>query len=255
MSSSEGRQGAVSINQIGYPIGAFYGLVTDGIFQTQEEVDGNLNSEGEQIQPGAAPGRIKFVDVNEDGQITNADRDIIGSYHPDFTGGLNLNFTWKNFDANVFFFASVGNDIYDVTKEFIVWRLFSTNVRQDRLTDSWSPDKTAAENASAKWPIIDEDDQYSSTYSDWYVSDGSYLRLRNLQLGYNIPAQNWFSNMRVYLQGQNLFTITNYDNLDPALPSQDRSNAAGNTSDQNNGIDRGTYPSNRIWTIGVNATF
>jgi TonB-linked SusC/RagA family outer membrane protein len=244
-SNGEGRQGAVSINQVGYPIGSFYGLVTDGIFQNQEEVDSNPID-----QPGAAVGRIRFKDTNGDGQISNADRDIIGSYHPDFTGGLNLDFTWKNFDLNAFFFTSIGNDIYDVTKEFIVFRLFSTNVRQDRLTDSWTPD-----NPNAKYPIIDQNDQYSIQYSDFYVSDGSFVRLRNLQLGYSIPSMSWFSNMRVFLQGQNIFTITGYDNLDPALPSQDRSNDAGNTSDQVSGIDRGAYPSNRIFSIGLNATF
>jgi TonB-linked SusC/RagA family outer membrane protein len=249
-SAGQGRQGAVNINQIGFPIGSFYGLVTDGIFQTQEEVDSNPVD-----QPGAAPGRIKFVDVNGDGLISAADRDIIGSYHPDFTGGLNLDFTWRNFDMNAFFFASVGNEIYDVTKEFIVFRLFSTNVRQDRLTDSWSPNNTPEQNASAKWPIIDENDQFSSQYNDLYVSDGSYFRFRNLQIGYNFPSTNLYSNLRLYVQGQNIFTITGYDNLDPSLPSQDTSNAAGNTSDQTNGIDRGTYPSNRIFSIGLNATF
>lgn len=255
-STGQGRQGPVSINQIGYPIGSFYGLVTDGVFQTPEEVANHVNANGDPVdQPGAAPGRVRFVDVNGDGQISAADRDIIGSYHPDFTGGLNLDFTWKNFDLNAFFFASIGNDIYDVTKEFIVFRLFSTNVRQDRLTDSWSPDKTPEQNLKAKWPIIDENDSYSDTYSDLYVSDGSYLRLRNLQVGYTVPSQSWFSSMRVYIQGQNIFTITGYDNLDPSLPTQDESNAAGNTSDQNAGIDRGSYPSNKIFTIGINATF
>lgn len=249
-SAGQGRQGVVAINQIGSPIGAFYGLVTDGVFQNDDEVESNPIE-----QPGAAPGRIRFKDVNEDGQITNADRDVIGSYHPDFTGGLNFDMTWKNFDFNMFFFTSIGNDIYVTAKEFTVFRLFSTNVRQDRLTDSWSPNATESHNLSAKYPIIDENDQYSSTYSDFYVEDASYLRLRNLQIGYNIPAQNWFAKMRVYAQGQNLFTVTNYSGLDPALPSQNTSNAAGNTSDQTNGIDRGTYPSNRIFTIGINATF
>ncbi len=244
-SSGQGRQGAVSINKIGNPIGSFYGLVTDGIFANQGEVDNNPIQ-----QDGAAPGRIRFKDVNGDGQITAADRDVIGNYHPDFTGGLNFDATWKNFDLTIFFFASIGNDIYDVTKEFTVFRLFNTNVRQDRLTDSWTPD-----NPNAKYPIIDENDQFSSTYSDFYVQDGSYLRLRNLQIGYNIPTSNWFSNMRVYLQGQNLFTVTGYDGLDPALPSQSTSNAAGNTSDQTNGIAKGTYPSNKIFSIGINATF
>jgi len=243
-STGQGRQGAVAINHVGYPIGSFYGLVTDGIFQNQAEVDAHVT------QDGAAPGRIRFKDVNGDGMISNADRDVIGSYHPDFTGGLNLDFTWKNFDLNAFLFASLGNDIYDVTREFIVFRLFSTNVRQDRLTDSWTPN-----NPGAKYPIIDQNDQYSTTYSDFYVSDGSYLRLRNLQLGYNIPSQSWFSNMRVFVQGQNIFTITGYDNLDPALPNQDESNAAGNTTDQNGGIDRGAYPSNKIFSVGINATF
>lgn len=252
-SNGQGRQGYVSTNRIGYAVGSFYGLKTDGVFQNQSEVDNQVNGNGDPVsQDGAAPGRIRFVDVNEDGLISSADRDIIGSYHPDFTGGLNFDATWKNFDFSMFFFASVGNEIYDVTKEFTIFRLFSTNVRQDRLTDSWTPDGA---NPNAPYPIIDENDQYSSIYSDFYVDDASYLRLRNLQLGYNIPTQSWFSNMRVYLQGQNIFTLTKYEGLDPALPSQDTSNAAGNTSDQTNGIDKGTYPSNRIFTIGINATF
>jgi TonB-linked SusC/RagA family outer membrane protein len=239
-----GRGGTTVINQLNNPIGSFYGLVVDGIFQNQAEVDAHV------AQDGKAIGRFRFKDVDGDGEVTAADRDIIGSPHPDFTAGLNFGATYKNFDFSMFFFGSFGNDIFDITKEFTVFRLFSTNVRQDRLTDSWTP-----ENPGAQYPKLDQNDQFSSQFSSFYVEDASYVRLRNVQIGYNIPSQNWFSNMRVYIQGQNLFTITDYSGYDPALPSIDNSGSAGNRSDQAQGIDRGSYPASRIFSIGVNASF
>lgn len=243
-----GRGGTTVINQLGRPIGSFYGLVADGIFQSQAEVDAHAT------QDGAAPGRIRFVDTNGDGNITAADRDIIGSYHPDLTAGLNIGAQYKGFDLNIFIFGSFGNDIFDITDEFTIFRLFSTNVRADRLTDSWEPD-----NTNAKYPRLDQNDQFSSAFSSFYVDDASFVRVKNIQLGYTLPSNVvgniGLSSLRVYLQGQNLFTFTGYDNLDPSLPSISTSGASGERSDQAQGIDRGTYPANRIISFGINAAF
>lgn len=240
----DGRGGTISINQVGYPISSFYGMVQDGIFQNQGEVDAHPT------QDGKAVGRFRFKDTNEDGIVNAEDRDIIGSPHPDFTGGLSFNASWNNFDMSMFFFTSVGNDIFDVQKEFTVFRLFSTNVVQDRLTESWTPD-----NTDGIYPLLDQNDQFSSTFSSFYVDDGSYLRLRNLQIGYTLPKAGWFQNMRIYLQGQNLFTLTGYHGTDPALPAISTDGSTGNRSDQSMGIDYGAYPANRIFTIGINANF
>ena len=243
-----GRGGTTVINQLNNPIGSFYGLVADGIFQSQAEVDAHAT------QDGAAPGRIRFVDTNGDGTVTAADRDIIGSYHPDFTTGLNLGLQWNNFDFNTFIFGSFGNDIFDITDEFTVFRLFSTNVRADRLTDSWE-----SGNTDARYPQLDQNDNFSSAFSSFYVDDASYVRVKNIQLGYTFPASSLtgvgLSSFRIYIQGQNMFTFTGYDNLDPALPAISTNGSAGNRSDQAQGIDRGTYPTNKIISIGINASF
>ena len=110
------------------------------------------------------------------------DRTIIGSPHPDFTGSLDLGFRRGNWDLSGTIFGSFGNDIFDAQKEFYVFRNFSTNVRDDLLTDSWTPT-----NPNAKYPRLDNNDNYSHAISSFYVEDGSYVRMRNLQLGYNLP--------------------------------------------------------------------
>ena len=251
-----GRGGTTVINQLNNPIGTFYGLEVDGIFQNQGEVDAHVKQDGKAI------GRFRFKDqptVDTDGDgvpdagdgiINSNDRTIIGSPHPDFVSGLNIGAKYKNFDLNVFFFSSFGNDIFDITKEFTVFRLFNTNVRQDRLTDSWSPD-----NTDAKYPMLNQNDQFSSWFSSFYVEDASYTRLKNVQIGYNVPKMGFFNSMRIYLQGQNLFTLTKYSGYDPALPTISSWGSSGERSDQSRGIDRGTYPNSRIFTLGVNATF
>ncbi len=245
---NQGRLGNIVINQVGAPIGSFYGYKTDGIFQNQAEVDAHAT------QDGAAPGRLRFVDVSGDGEITADDRTLIGNYHPDLTAGLGLGFTYKNWDLNAFFFGSFGNEIFDVTKEFTIFRLFSTNVREDVLTDSWTPSRP---NASI--PQLDQNDQFSSTASDFYVEDASYVRAKTIQLGYTLPASALgrigFSNLRLYVQAENLFTITGYSNIDPALPNLTATTDGVNVTDQRAGIDRGTYPANKIIMFGVSAGF
>lgn len=253
------RFGNQIINQVGHPIGSFYGLVTDGYFQSQAEADAHtadaitLACATPPCQDGAAPGRFKFEDVNGDGIINAADRTIIGSPHPDFTAGLDLGLRRGNWDLNMTFFGTFGNDIFENQKEFYVFREFETNVRKDLFDNSWTPT-----NPNAKYPRIDRNDSFSSAISNFYVADGSYIRLRNLQLGYMVPSSlgRWLpGGSRVYLQGENIFTSTSYDGLDPSLPAANIYGAAGDVRDQYRGVDRGAYPSNRVFSIGFVTSF
>jgi TonB-dependent starch-binding outer membrane protein SusC len=240
------RYGNQVINKVGHPIGSFYGLVADGFFKDAAEVAAHVK------QDGAAPGRIRFKDINGDGEITLADRTIIGNPHPNFTAGLDLGFRRGPFDLSTTFFGSFGNDIFDVQKEFYVFRNFSTNVRRDLLDNSWTPEKT-----DAKYPRLDINDNYSHAISSFYVEDGSYIRMRNVQLGYTVPQSlsRWVSAARIYVQAENLFTITDYEGLDPALPAAQVFGPAGDIRDQYRGIDRGSYPSNKTFSVGVSTSF
>jgi TonB-linked SusC/RagA family outer membrane protein len=240
------RYGNQVINQVGHPIGSFYGLMADGFFKDAADVAAHAK------QDGAAPGRIKFRDVNGDGKVTLADRTVIGTPHPDFTAGLDMGVYRGNWDLTATVFGSFGNDIFDVQKEFYVFRNFSTNVRDDLLKNSWTP-----QNTNAKYPRLDVNDNYSHAISSYYVEDGSYVRLRNVQLGYNVPARmiRWLNATRVYVQAENLFTITGYEGLDPTLPAANVTGPAGDIRDQYRGIDRGTYPSNRTFSLGLSTSF
>jgi TonB-linked SusC/RagA family outer membrane protein len=240
------RYGNQIINQVGHPIGSFYGLVAEGFFRDAADVAAHAK------QDGAAPGRLKFRDVNGDGQVTLADRTIIGSPHPDFTAGLDLGYRRGPFDLSATLFGSFGNEIFDVQKEFYVFRNFSTNVRKDLLDDSWTP-----QNLDAKYPQLDINDNYSHAISSYYVEDGSYMRLRNVQLAYRVPASllRWMSATKVYVQAENLFTITDYQGLDPALPAAQVFGPAGDIRDQYRGVDRGSYPSNKTFSVGIITSF
>ncbi len=240
------RVGNAVINQIGSPIGSFFGLRADGYFKDAADVASYAK------QDGAAPGRIKFVDSNGDGKITAADRVIIGSPHPDFTGTLDLGYRWRNWDLNGSMFGSFGNDILDAQKDFYVFRDFSTNVRDDLLANSWTPS-----NLNAKYPRLDQNDTYSKAISSYYVEDGSYVRMRNIQLGYNVPQSmaRWLSASRIYVQGENLFTWTRYTGLDPSLPTANVVGSGGDIRDQYRGIDRGVYPSSRTISVGLTTSF
>jgi TonB-dependent starch-binding outer membrane protein SusC len=252
------RFGNQVINQVGHPIGSFYGLIAEGFFRDAADVASHPT------QDGAAPGRIKFRDINGDGQVTLADRTIIGSAHPDLTAGLDLGYRWHAFDLSATIFGTFGNEIFDVQKEFYVFRNFSTNVRRDLLTDSWTPQSTSvprgqyvAQNPDPKYPILDVNDNYSHALSSFYIEDGSYVRLRNVQIGYTVPSRfvRWVSATRVYVQAENLFTITGYPGLDPALATSNVIGPAGDIRDQYRGVDRGNYPASRTFSIGLVTDF
>lgn len=265
------RTGTIVMNRVGHPIGAFYGYRTQGYYQDAAEIAAlnaaaasSTGQAGAQYFTGAAPGRIRFADINgrdpvtgqltgqPDGVVNADDRTIIGSPHPDFTGGINLGLTWRTLDFAADLFGTFGNDIYDVQKEFYVFRVFPTNVRKDLLTDSWTPD-----NRDAKYPILDANDNVSNQPSEFYLEDGSYVRLRSLQVGYTVPQGRFagFDNVRVYLRAENLFTITGYDGLDPALPSLSATGSGGDIRDQARGIDRGVYPTSRTVSLGFGIGF
>lgn len=250
------------INRVGQPIGAFFGYQADGYFQSQAEVDAlDAAARGVQgatattrFQDGAAPGRIRFRDVNGDGRVTLADRQIIGSPHPSFTGGLDFELRRGRFDLGATTFGTFGNKIFDVQKQYYVFRDFSTNVRKDRLENSWRPD-----NPNAKYPRLDVNDTFSRQYSSYYVQDGSYVRLRSLQVGYTLPASVRFAaGSRVYVQGENLLTWTRYDGLDPAISplGGTATNVSGrDLRDQFRGVDQGVYPTSRVFGAGFQTSF
>ena len=251
------RFGNQVINQVGQPIGSFYGYVFDGFFNSAADATAHTPAGNCGVaaacQDGAAMGRIKFRDVNHDGVINADDRTIIGSPHPKFTAGMDLGVHRGNWDASATFFGSYGNKLFENQMEFYVFREFETNVKKDLLANSWSPT-----NLNPKYPRIDINDTFSRALSSYYVKSGTYTRLRNLQLGYTIPsAAQYLPGARVYVQGDNLWTQTSYEGLDPVLPAANTNglSAAGDTRDQYRGIDRGAYPSNKIFSIGIVTTF
>jgi TonB-linked SusC/RagA family outer membrane protein len=239
------------INQLGQPIGSFYGLVADGYYLDSADAATHFSS-------GARAGRIKFRDLNNDGLITAADRDIIGSPHPDFTAGLDLSFRTGQWDFSATLFGTFGNEIFNSQKYWYVFRYFDTNVRADLLDNAVVLNAQGqVTNPGAKYPRVDGSDVYSRQFSSYWVEDGSYVRMRTLQVGYNLPPAliKWIPAARVYLQGENLFTITGYSGLDPSLPAASVFGAAGDIRDQFRGVDQGTYPSSRTITVGISTTF
>jgi TonB-linked SusC/RagA family outer membrane protein len=251
------RFGNQTINKVGNPIGSFYGLIANGYFSSAADALAHTTAGGCGVasfcQDGAAMGRIKFKDINGDGVINLDDRTIIGSPHPNFTAGLDLGARRGSWDASATFFGTFGNKIFENQKEFYVFREFDTNVRSDLLANSWT-----LQNLNAKYPRIDKNDLYSHALSSFYVESGTYVRLRNLQLGYTLPStmSRWMPvGTRAYIQGENLWTQTDYPGLDPALPAANVTGAAGDIRDQYLGIDRGSYPSNKIVSIGIVTSF
>jgi len=248
-------------NEIGLPLGSFYGLLAEGYYVDSVDASPYWSS-------GARPGRIKFKDANGDGVITGDDRGFIGSPHPDFTGGVDLAMRRGSWEVSATVFATHGNKIFNTQKYWYVFRYFNTNVAKDLLANSVVLDKPCdpvhhcsgnprVTNPGAKYPRIDGSDAFSRQWSSYWIEDGSYVRLRTLQVAYNLPPAivRWIPAARVYLQAENLFTISGYSGLDPSLPVAASGAATGDIRDEARGIDQGVYPSNRIITIGISTTF
>lgn len=235
-------QSGVLYAGIGTPMGVFWGVKTDGIFQTQEEIDAYVGADGSLIQPQAVPGDIKFVDANGDGQITDDDRVEIGSPYPDFTGGLNIELEYAGFDFNASVYAALGQEVYDATRRY---DLLAANYRGDWL-NRWTGPGTS--NEYPRVTTVDNN-QNMKTVSDFFVHDASFVRLRNVSLGYTLPKSivNYLQleRLRIYVSAENLLTFTKYDGYDPEI-------GGGVFS---NGIDKGIYPQARTILGGVNITF
>jgi hypothetical protein len=235
------RIGNLVRNETGHPMSSFYGYKVQGLFQSAAEVTGAAT------QDGAAPGRFRFVDLNNDGAITPEDRTFIGNPNPKFTYGLNLAVNYKNFDLTAFFYGSQGNDIYNWNKWWIdFWPSFQGQKSTDLLNKSWTPERT-----NTNVPIATNVSNFSTNTQSvsYYIEDGSFLRLKNLQLGYSVPesitSKVNIGSIRVYVQAVNLFTLTKYTGLDPEIGGDDR----------NRGIDAGKYPLVKEFVFGLNVNF
>ncbi len=233
--------GTITRAMNGMPFPYFYGLKTDGIFQSWDEVYAYVNSDGDLIQPDAQPGYVRFVDVNGDGTIDDDDRTYIGKGMPDWTFGFNFSASWRGFDFSMMWQGTAGNDIFDATRRIDIT---SSNL------PSYMLNRWTGYGTSNKYPIFiagDSSDNWTS--SDLYIYDGSYMRLKNIELGYTVPQKITqkvlINSLRVYVSAENLFTFTKYHGFDPEISS-------GGTS---LGVDYGVYPQARVWRIGFNLEF
>ncbi|QGY47825.1 SusC/RagA family TonB-linked outer membrane protein [Maribellus comscasis] len=224
----------------------FYGYEVLGIFQTDGEAEAYFPNELDPTYNKA--GHFIFADINDDKVINSDDRTSIGNPHPDLTLGLNLNFTYKNFDLSAMFYSSIGNDVLNLDRRILDFNYMEFWRGTRRLYDSWGSPHLS-NNADAKMPLAEINDQVSQLPSSYYVEDGSYLRLRNLQVGYTfsntVINKIGLENLRLYVVAQNLVTITGYDGLDPAFYS----------SGINFGVDAGRWPTVKTYMFGINVTF
>ncbi|MGB3608114.1 MAG: TonB-dependent receptor [Psychroserpens sp.] len=227
----------------GFPIGYFRGFKTDGIFQNQAEVDA-----GPTINSAVRPGDLRFVDINDDGIIDDNDRTDIGNPLPDVTMGLNFSFEFKNIDFAVYAFASIGND------------LVRNYERNQPLTNrsSYYLDRWTGEGTSNNFPRVTSGANSNSLFSDFFVEDGDFVRLQNVQLGYSISEKalegSKISKLRFYVSASNLFTLTEYSGYDPTIFAT--SNPDGTPASAiGAGIDYGFYPTPKTFLLGMNLKF
>ncbi len=232
---------------VGQPIGAFYLLEMDGIFQNQTDI--LLSAfQGDNIKPGD----VKFKDQNGDGYIDNNDRKYLGSAIPKLIAGINLAANYKNFDVSLFFQGAYGNKIYVQVNQDIEGYYRGFTVTQRYFDERWTGEGTSNTQPRASWVAKSNNARPSSRF----LEDGSYLRLKNLQFGYTIPENvlqvTGLNNARIYVSGTNLLTFTKYPGLDPEMTVSDNSKGEGDRAD---GIDWGTYPSAMTIMFGIDITF
>lgn len=225
--------------------GEFYGWVTNGIFQNQKEIINYTDEFGNILQPLAQPGDMKFKDLNGDGRINGEDREVIGDPEPDFSFGFNINMDYKAFDLSMLFNGTYGNDVLNAVKPYTHAGNGVYNSYSEILYKAWDGEGTS--NTQPRLAVRDNNQNFR--YSDYYIEDGSYLRLKSLQVGYSIPAsvckKITISKARIYVGGENLFTLTKFSGMDPDM--------GGSALER--GIDWGHYPLPRVWMVGANITF
>lgn len=249
----------VTKTAVGQPIGAFYGYVTDGIFNTWEEV---LASS--QYEPGknlseqtTRPGDFRFKDLNKDGKISAEDRTYLGSPLPDFVFGIPLSLGFRNWDLNVFFQGQTGNEIFNVM-DYYLYNAASGNVYADIRSKHWSGQEVSGREffplntVNATVPDLSRDDAARNfRASDFLIQDGSYLRLKELRLTYTLPqaalSRLKISSLAISLMAYNLLTFTNYDGMDPEVGKV----VGTETNNLSMGVDQGNYPQSRSFAVGI----
>lgn len=243
-------------NQLGKSISSFFGYKVVGLFQTQAEIDaapvqaGVIRTQDATAStPAQGVGRFRYADINGDGQINADDRTYLGSPVPKFTGGITFKIkNFKGFELEVYAFTSLGNKIWNQSKWFTdFYPSFAGAAISNRVKNSWTP-----ENTNTSIPIFENVSNFSTNTqaNSYYVEDGSYFRLQNITIGYNLPVAVLnrlnFDKFRLFVGLNNIFTITDYSGLDPSV---------GGDVDYRYGIDVGNYPITRSFTFGVNVGF
>jgi TonB-linked SusC/RagA family outer membrane protein len=240
------RLPAMSATKAGYPIASYYGYFVDGVIKDQAEADA-----APKFGSYTREGVFKFRDVNGDGIITADDRTIIGNPHPDFNYGVNLNIGYKAFDLTAFGQGVYGNEIFNYTRYWTDFNVFQGNRSKDMLYNSWKQPGDIA-----KLPRLNSGDATSQQVSSYFLEDGSYFRIKNIQLTYTIPPvllkKVKIASAQVYIQGQNLFTFTKYTGLDPDINLRRSGN---NNEDKHLGVDEGAYPVSKSYLVGVRFGF
>ncbi len=244
--SGEPRTDGYSRTEVGREVGEFYGYVYEGIFQSQEEIDNRVNDEGELVnQPGAQPGDVAYADLNNDGEITNEDQKFLGSGLPDVNYGLNARVEWNGFDLSISTYGAAGFKAVDFVDVTLHGSYGALNKSVD-LLDAWTP-----ENTNTDVPRVAFKSTGSITndmFSQRFLQDASYLKIANIELGYNLPNR-WFggylSGVRVYASAQNLTTLTKYKGYNVDF--------AGGTFTP--GYNYASYPTPRTMMFGVHFSF
>jgi len=263
LSNQDFRSGFnMSITEPGHSPAGFYGFAVEGIYSDYDDIASHLNEDAEDIDPYTydrsgtpnprryiAPGDFKFKDMNGDGYITDDDKDYIGNPLPDFVYGGSINVNYKAFDLSVNLQGVYGNDIVNLNNYFLYGEVYS-NKTVARFEDAWTED-----NLDAEHPRIGRSRNNNMRFSDYYIEDGSYFRLKNLIIGYTLPSsissKVKMSNLRIYLNAQNLLTITKYTGFDPEIGSS----IGWNARPLDFGVDNGSYPQAQVFSLGINANF
>ncbi|MEO6618956.1 MAG: TonB-dependent receptor [Dyadobacter sp.] len=239
---------SLSINrtEVGRSIGEFYGWVTDGIFQNMAEVNAH-SKEGKLIQPNAQAGDFRFKDLNGDGVINASDRGFIGNPLPKFTYGFNVNVSYQNFDIALLFQGAYGNKLVNVNKKYFNTLSGATAASLNAYEAAWRGEGTS--NSQPIISTVERNDNFR--VSDWYVEDGSYMRLKNLQIGYKLQGA-WveklgISSTRIWVGGTDLLTFTKYSGNDPE--------AGLSATPLQGGWEFSPYPKMKRYSLGINLTF
>jgi TonB-linked SusC/RagA family outer membrane protein len=258
-----------SVTRDGYPVGSYFGLKTDGLWQRQSDIDAanakatanaaasssalenEIDGPKYYFQPGTAPGDYKYVDIDGNGWVDDQDRTIIGNGYPDFTYGLNVGVSWKNWDFSTYLYGVVGQDILSYAYRNLMSILNPVGQGLQNISSEYAHNAWSGEGSTNKYPRLTRADlNHNGQVSDAYILDGDFLKIQNVQIGYTFPKK-WLAllrmeSARVYVSLDNLLTISPYKYGDPEV---------GNMDPRQTGFDGGRYPFPRIYTMGINFGF